>query len=220
MNSNFRFDDRYLAEHIQKACNELGASGGFEGGSHSFSEAMHQRMQGTFRQERRYRLWQKAKMLLAVILTLLVAAAMIYTYCNYDRIVTAVEDFLRSDSEPPFGAPPDVQFSDEIAEDYRVLYHFRVNYAGYDNKYSGTVILRHRINGREIKIEYVPTRLTETYDPDDGITVWGIPAELSGTKEKILRWVSVHQGQGVYITFRSEIEEKELFRVAEGMSFK
>ena len=219
MSSKFRFDDKSLQQQILHACAEL-KNTDVCAAPHTFSDRMRARMSDTLRKERRYRLWQKTKMLLAVLLTLLVALSMAYTYLNYDRIATAVEEFWNTESEPPYGSTPYLEFSDELKQDYVVLRNMVITYGGYDNDYDGTVILKHRNNGRRIEITYAPTRLKETYDPDDGVWVWGVPAEISGINEKVLRWVWPFENRGIYFTLRSEISEKELFRVIENISVR
>ena len=131
-----------------------------------------------------------------------------------------MEEFWNTESEPPFGRAPRIVISDELKQDYVVLMNLVRTYGGYDNDYDGTVTLKHRNNGRLIEITYAPTRLKETYDPDAGVLVWGVPAELSGMNEKTLRWVWPFENRGIYFTLRSAISEKELFRVVEGISIR
>ena len=219
MSSKFRFDDKSLQQQILHACAEL-KNTDVCAEPHVFSQRMRERMERTFTQERRHRLWQKTKMLLAVLLTLLVAAGMFWGLRNMDEIKAAVEEFLNTESEPPFGRTPHLVFSDELMKNYVVLRNMVITYGGYDNDYDGTVTLKHRNNGRLIEITYAPTRLKETYDPDAGVLVWGVPAELSGMNEKTLRWVWPFENNGIYFTLRSEISEKELFRVIENISVR
>ncbi|MBQ2866039.1 MAG: hypothetical protein IJE90_05955 [Clostridia bacterium] len=216
MNGKFSFDEQSLRRQILDACAELKNTDVYEQ-RHTFSDRMRARMSDTLRKERRYRIWQKTKMLLAVLLTLLVAAAMIYTYHNYDRIAAAVEEFWNTESEPPYGSTPYLEFSDELKQDYKVIYNLVRSYGGYDNDYDGTVILQNLNNGQRIEIDYAPTKLKETYDPDDGILVWGKPAEISGMNEKTLRWVWPYENKGIYFTLRSTLSEEELFRVVENI---
>ena len=219
MSSKFRFDDKSLQQQILHACAELKNTDVCDA-PHTFSDRMRIRMSDILLKERRYRLWQKTKMVLAVLLTRLVAVLMFWGVRNMDEIKAAVEEFWSSDSEPPFGSTPYLKFSDELKKDYVVLMNLVRTYGGYDNDYDGTVTLKHRNNGRLIEITYAPTQLKEAYDPDAGVLGWGVPAELSGMNEKTLRWVWPFENNGVYFTVRSTVSEKELFRVVEGISIR
>ena len=219
MSSKFRFDDKSLQQQILHACAELKNTDVCDD-LHIFSDRMRARMSDTLLKERRYRLWQKTKAVLAVILTLLVALSMVYTYLNYDRIATAVEEFWNTESEPPYGRTPRIVISDELKQDYVVLMNLVRTYGGYDNDYDGSVVLQNIKNGQQISIAFTPTRLTETYSPTKDIMVWGKPAELSGSNLKTLRWVWPFENNGVYFTVRSTLSEKELFRVVEGISIR
>ena len=58
MSSKFRFDDKSLQQQILHACAELKNTDVCTE-PHIFSQRMRERMERTFTQERRYRLWQK-----------------------------------------------------------------------------------------------------------------------------------------------------------------
>jgi hypothetical protein len=219
MSSKFRFDDKSLQQQILHACAELKNTDVCTE-PHTFSDRMRARMSDTLLKERRYRLWQKTKMLLAVLLTLLVAAGMFWGLRNMDEIKAAVEEFWNTESEPPFGRAPRIVISDELKQDYVVLMNLVRTYSGYDNDYDGSVVLRNIKSGQQISIAFTPTRLTETYSPTKDVMVWGRPAELSGSNIKTLRWVWPFENNGVYFTVRSTVTEKELFRVAEGISIR
>ena len=219
MSSKFRFDDKSLQQQILHACAELKNTDVCDD-LHIFSDRMRARMSDTLLKERRYRLWQKTKMLLAVLLTLLVAAGMFWGLRNMDEIKAAVEEFWNTESEPPFGRTPRIVISDELKQDYVVLMNLVRTYGGYDNDYDGSVVLQNIKNGQQISIAFTPTRLTETYSPTKDIMVWGKPAELSGSNLKTLRWVWPFENNGVYFTVRSTVSEKELFRVVEGISIR
>ena len=219
MSNRFSFDDKSLQRYVTDACAELKNTDVCDT-PHTFSDRMRIRMSDTLLKERRYRLWQKTKMVLAVLLTLLVAVLMFWGVRNMDEIKLAVDEFWNTESEPPYGKTPYLEFSEELRQDYVVLMNFVRTYGGYDNDYDGTVILKNRNNGQRIEIEYMPTQLQETYDPDDGILVWGVPAGVSGMNEKTLRWVWPYENRGIYFTLRSSLSEKELFRVVENISVR
>ena len=219
MSNRFSFDDKSLQRYVTDACAELKNTDVCDA-PHTFSDRMRIRMSDTLLKERRYRLWQKTKMVLAVLLTLLVAVLMFWGVRNMDEIKLAVDEFWNTESEPPYGKTPYLEFSEELRQDYVVLMNFVRTYGGYDNDYDGTVILKNRNNGQRIEIEYMPTQLQETYDPDDGILVWGVPAGVSGMNEKTLRWVWPYENRGIYFTLRSSLSEKELFRVVENISVR
>ncbi len=220
MSSKFRFDDKSLQQQMLHACAELKNTDVCDD-LHIFSDRMRARMSDTLLKERRYRLWQKTKMLLAVILTLLVALSMVYTYLNYDRIATAVDEFWNTESEPPYGRTPKLVFSDEIEQEYQIAFNHTIGRSvGEYYNWDGYALLINRDNGQQIEIRYVPTQLKETYDPDDGVWVWGVPAEISGINEKVLRWVWSYENKGIYFTLSSTLSEEELFRVVEGISIR
>ncbi|MBR4955359.1 MAG: hypothetical protein IKY46_05530, partial [Clostridia bacterium] len=147
MSKRFSFDDKSLQRYVRDACAEL-KNTDVCAAPHTFSDRMRSRMSDTLRKERRYRIWQKAKMVLAVILTLLVALLMFWGIRNMDEIKLAVDEFWNTESEPPFGSTPYLEFSDELKQDYVVLMNLVRTYGGYDNDYDGTVILKNRNNGQ------------------------------------------------------------------------
>ena len=85
MSNRFSFDDKSLQRYVTDACAEL-KNTDVCAAPHTFSDSMRIRMSDTLLKERRYRLWQKTKMVLAVLLTLLVAVLMFWGVRNMDEI--------------------------------------------------------------------------------------------------------------------------------------
>ena len=218
MSSKFRFDDKSLQQQILHACAELKNTDVCDD-LHIFSDRMRARMSDTLRKERRYRLWQKAKMVLAVILTLLVAAGMIYGRRQYNRIMTqkTLDEYLASDT----GDARSIGFTDELKQYYRVSHNTGVVIRKNDNSSNwwGYARLNNLENNLQVKIEYYPAEKAESPTSDyEELTVWGYPAALVGATNKCLTWTD--EEYGVYFVVTTSLPRSELFRVVNNIIVK
>lgn len=229
MSSKFRFDDKSLQQQILHACSELKNTDVCDD-LHIFSDRMRERMERTFTQERRHRLWQKTKMVLAVILTLLVAAAFVYCCFNPDIVADVLYSIQhttepsRATSKHPSILLPTIWFTEEVQREYRIyqIEYDTIHIVSFDrvSSYIYKAEVRCLKDGKSqwlMDIKYHMTLDDLPKDPiSEGVTVWGYPASVVGEKYFFVSWVDTHNE--IYYEVQSDLPLEEVIRIANNIT--
>ena len=229
MSNRFSFDDKSLQRYVTDACAELKNTDVCDT-PHTFSDRMRIRMSDTLIKERRYRLWQKTKMVLAVLLTLLVAAAFVYCCSNPDMVAETLYNIQhttepsRATAKHPSIFLPTIWFTEEVRREYRI---FQIEYSNHlvaagDNR--GAYIYVAEVSclkdGKSqwlMDIKYYRT-LDDLpkYPVSEGVTVWGYPASVVGEKYFFVSWVDTHNE--IYYEVQSDLPLDEIIRIANNIT--
>ncbi|MBR4304503.1 MAG: hypothetical protein IKT81_04155 [Clostridia bacterium] len=229
MSKRFSFDDKSLQRYVTDACAEL-KNTDVCAAPHTFSDRMRSRMSETLRKERRYRIWQKAKMVLAVILTLLVAAAFVYCCFNPDIVADTLYSIQhatepsRATSKHPSILLPTIWFTEEVRREYRI---FRIEYdtihvVSFDrvSSYIYKAEVSCLKDGKSqwlMDIKYYRTLDDLPKNPvSEGVTVWGYPASVVGEKYFFVSWVDTHNE--IYYEVQSDLPLDEIIRIANNIT--